>query len=430
MALNWQAPLGTNFDDTFYAYLKIMEGDTLAPVPVNGNPTIGVGFDLVAGGPVVQNAVLTGLGLTPSIVALSPNQAAALVAGTWQASEYAYVQQLRAQMVKNGSIGTMDSIMSQRAQDPNLSNIANRRTSFAFANDTEVRNVYNLLLPTYVNKIFTQYPALQTYTAFATSRERMVLTDLAWNGGTGILGSGLGNAIASGNRAEAWFQIRYASNGGNSRGLAKRRYQEAELFDLYDSPSNPSGPAEAQSVYDMFTKHRDAILAYEAKFGENSDGSLGIYGDMIAQANLDYPLSIGPAVQSLRQELQPAAQELSVLYGQGQTFDPLNIFDASSGKNIISRASDINSDLMIGGAVTDTLTGGTAAGSVVSASNSGNVYVYQAPTNGTITTMTIDDSRDKNSGSIGSVALTFFWVFTILYVVIYFKNTLPIVSVI
>ena len=31
---------------------------------------------------------------------------------------------------------------------------------------------------------------------------------------------------------------------------------------------------------------------------------------------------------------------------------------------------------------------------------------------------------------LGSVALTFSWVFAILYVVIYFKNTLPIVSVI
>ena len=48
MALNWQAPSGGNFDDTFYAYLQAMEGDTLAPVLVNGNPTIGVGFDLVA----------------------------------------------------------------------------------------------------------------------------------------------------------------------------------------------------------------------------------------------------------------------------------------------------------------------------------------------------------------------------------------------
>ena len=66
MALNWQAPSGGNFDDTFYNYLIVMEGpvngDLLDPIRVNGNPTIGVGFDLVAGGATVQNAVLEGFG--------------------------------------------------------------------------------------------------------------------------------------------------------------------------------------------------------------------------------------------------------------------------------------------------------------------------------------------------------------------------------
>jgi len=87
MALNWQAPSGGNFDDTFYAYLQAMEGDTLAPVPVNGNPTIGVGFDLVTGGATVQNAVLEGLGLTKAIVEATPADAATYTAGSWQAIE-------------------------------------------------------------------------------------------------------------------------------------------------------------------------------------------------------------------------------------------------------------------------------------------------------------------------------------------------------
>ena len=34
MALNWQAPVGGNFADTFYNYLKIMEG----PAPGTGDP--------------------------------------------------------------------------------------------------------------------------------------------------------------------------------------------------------------------------------------------------------------------------------------------------------------------------------------------------------------------------------------------------------
>lgn len=152
MALNWQAPSGGNFDDTFYAYLKVMESDTFAPVPVNGNPTIGVGFDLVKGGATVQNAVLVGLGLELSIVALSPAQAAAYAAGSWQAIEYGYVKQLRALMVPGGSADAMNQVMSDRAQNPDLqfaANVPPRRSSFAFADDTEVRKVYDVLLPTY-----------------------------------------------------------------------------------------------------------------------------------------------------------------------------------------------------------------------------------------------------------------------------------------
>lgn len=99
MALNWQAPSGSNFADTFYAYLKVMEGpapgtgDIFHSLLVNGNPTIGVGFDLVAGGTTVQNAVLEGLGLSSAIVEATPSEIAAYTAGSWQAIEYSYVTQ-------------------------------------------------------------------------------------------------------------------------------------------------------------------------------------------------------------------------------------------------------------------------------------------------------------------------------------------------
>ncbi|HUX65824.1 MAG TPA: hypothetical protein VMV42_01630, partial [archaeon] len=333
MALNWQAPSGSNFDDTFYAYLKAMESDTLAPVPVNGNPTIGVGFDLVAGGKPVQDAVLIGLGLKPSIVALSPVQAAAYPAGSWQAIEYGYVKQLRDLMVPGGSAAAMDQVMGTRAQnqDPQFAaNVSNRRSSFAFANDTEVRQVYTNLLPAYVKKVTDAYPSLLGDTAFATSREKMVLTDLAWNGGTGLLGSGLGSAIASGNRAEAWYQIRYQSNKGGwaeinlgltpnsppyyGAGLAKRRYIESQVFGLYDNPSSVS-LAEAQNAYLMLQAHRTDMLRYEAKYGVSPDGTLG-QRDMITEANQTGVAVVDTVVQAFDPAETALFSNLSGKYGQ------------------------------------------------------------------------------------------------------------------
>ncbi len=41
---------------------------------------------------------------------------------------------------------------------------------------------------------------------------------------TALVGNGLLTALQQGNRAEAWYEIRYASNGNQLPGIAKRRY--------------------------------------------------------------------------------------------------------------------------------------------------------------------------------------------------------------
>lgn len=88
MALNWQAPAGGNFEDTFYNYLKAMEGpapgtgDLVHLVSVNGKPTIGVGFDLVDGEKPVQNEVLLKMGVKLADIDLSEAQGNALLPGS------------------------------------------------------------------------------------------------------------------------------------------------------------------------------------------------------------------------------------------------------------------------------------------------------------------------------------------------------------
>jgi hypothetical protein len=68
------------------------------------------------------------------------------------------------------------------------------------------------------------------------------LVSLAFNNASKLLGSGLKWAINNGNRAEAWFQIRYGSNSGSSAsgGIAKRRYYESDLFGVFANENSPT----------------------------------------------------------------------------------------------------------------------------------------------------------------------------------------------
>lgn len=80
--------------------------------------------------------------------------------------------------------------------------------------------------------------------------ERLALISLEYNNGDQLIGPGLRAALAGGNRFEAWYKIRYFSNGDLLAGIAKRRYLEATLFGLFNSDS-PSD-TDAGEVIDAF----------------------------------------------------------------------------------------------------------------------------------------------------------------------------------
>ena len=82
------------------------------------------------------------------------------------------------------------------------------------------------------------------------SNERAALMSMFYNGGAGIIGPELLNALQGDDRAEAWYQIRYESNGGASQspGIADRRITESNLFSLYDNPGQGVSEAEAKDV--------------------------------------------------------------------------------------------------------------------------------------------------------------------------------------
>ncbi|HEX5737557.1 MAG TPA: hypothetical protein VFY22_03540 [Hydrogenophaga sp.] len=142
------------------------------------------------------------------------------------------------------------------------------------------------------------------------SRERLALISVTYNRGVGAMrGHALLDAIDDGDRAQAWYQLRYNCWGSNAQyeaGLRKRRLVEAQVLGLYDDPADV-GPDEARSVFRMVTQHRDAIQAVERRFGETLEGQAGLR-DLRTLANRDYPgvtAEFGH-VPTLRDSLEPA----------------------------------------------------------------------------------------------------------------------------
>jgi len=157
------------------------------------------------------------------------------------------------------------------------------------------------------------------------SDERVALVSLTYNRGVGaIAGNAARNvpehpimeAIRDGDRAEAWFQMRYNCWGSREDmegGLRKRRYAEAQAFGLYDDPNNVTVD-EARSVFRTFQLHRDEIDRVERNFGVTVDGERAAT-NRIAQANRDYPDMVAQygQVQTIADALAPAR---TVLLGQ------------------------------------------------------------------------------------------------------------------
>lgn len=257
--MNWQ-PAG-DFSNRLWDFLKALETPTLDARDVDGNLTIGLGFDLRTAKDELKNAVLRAMGVDPD----SSN-----------AFEQDYVERLLTAF-SGTSAAALDSIMLERFNNhdpafdlafPPLS----RRQEFKFNNIVpEVKDVYEAVRDLYLDDISLAWPGVSflNETAFLGSRERVALASMVWNGGMGLLqeSTNLRDALIAGDRAEAWFQIRYKTNkrgSGVEPGIAKRRYAEAAIPGLYD---NNVFHDEAKDAYRMLTMHRADIDSYETEFG-------------------------------------------------------------------------------------------------------------------------------------------------------------------
>ena len=168
-----------------------------------------------------------------------------------------------------------------------------------------------------------QYEGPATSLGMPLSEERVAMISLTYNRGAGALtGDPARNipehpvmgAIRDGDRAEAWFQMRYNCWGSADAqfegGLRKRRFAEAHVFGLYDDPQNVT-TEEARGVSRMFQLHRDEIGNVESRHGVTVEGDQATR-NRIADANRDYPALVRDygRVETIAESLGPAHEAL------------------------------------------------------------------------------------------------------------------------
>lgn len=143
-------------------------------------------------------------------------------------------------------------------------------------------NLFRNSLATYINKLDKRINKMVSSTTSNSlynlikpgvySDERIALLSLVYNN-PALIGDGFSGAIQSGNRAEAWYEIRYNTHGGSTSelaGIAVRRIKESDKFKLYNAETPTE--SEARSAYTMFQNHKKKIFSYELKWQEYFSG--------------------------------------------------------------------------------------------------------------------------------------------------------------
>jgi hypothetical protein len=205
--------------------------------------------------------------------------------------------------------------------------------TFSFADDAQIEVVFGAIAKTYEDRVDAWLSGIDF------SEERAVLLSLSYNGLLAKSPS-LKAAVESGNRAEAWYEIRYQSNGDVLNGIAKRRYFESEKFGLYKDSNNIT-EKEAKDAFKMFTEYEFQMAIYDTDYDD--------------QLYKDY--NIGFA-KNLENSLSPAKTYLESKYNSGQLVDNILIGDHKDVETADVLTGTDGKDLIFGDAGNDTLNGG------------------------------------------------------------------------
>lgn len=382
----------SNYSNTFYQFIASRERKFSAldfvPRDIGDKQvTIGAGINMTSGKSTNKFAVYRALGIV-----VNPDGTFDLTVGTaaQRTAEQGYVTLLNAVLSNPALTATqkaaeLDKVMAARAADTALNGYADsRKATFAFdagaAGEQQIRNSFDEASQAYdqgLQKLLNAYdPRICADPGFANSREHAALLSMYYNGEKTI-GPSLMKALADGNHAEAWFEIRYNTNSSgqpaNERGgLAKRRFLESQLFGLYGDHAAMTGDEiaqESKDIYRMFNAHKQKITGYENEFGltgtsHDKNGNTPMQ-NAIAEAAAS---GVGQVYADIKAALQPAYDYLTSEYvtnkGIGITIDGDILAGQDSsvmGANIGGQdtlTGTANNDLIFGEGGKDIISGG------------------------------------------------------------------------
>lgn len=255
MIADWQTLTAPQYGTDLYNFLVTVETDNHRHPDYTAYPdsrgflSIGVEFNLKVA--ANKSAVHANFGLILNDPALTAPMYAAL-----NAQENAYIAALNA-AIANTDAATFNATLLARSNNAALTAVLGPLPSAL--TDASAQAIFNTIIGTYESQVNSWLAGIPD------SWERIALVSLAYNSRTnpaGIaktLGGTLLAAIQAGNRAEAWYEIRYGTNPSepDSNGIAKRRYYESQTFSIFATPGQPT--------------LSEALQAYEALAGEHKD---------------------------------------------------------------------------------------------------------------------------------------------------------------
>jgi len=246
---------------------------------------------------------------------------------------------LRSVMARNWTANTIAANMADVNQA--LRTYTGNQNAVLSLTDDQVREVFERIVPRYEGEVDIRVADLPT------SYERLALLSFSWNN-PALIGQNLRTYLQNGDRAAAWVEIRYRSNGGASRsaGIAKRRYMESEVFGLYDQGTTAENITKdaALDVYEAVTRHRTAILAYENEFSAR-----------INNANNDYATFLATVADGDRSSVDTLETSLT-LAGDALKSEYLDAA-ANPENNVVTAASISSLDIQVADDDGGTLTG-------------------------------------------------------------------------
>jgi hypothetical protein len=239
-------------------------------------------------------------------------------------------------------------------------------TTFAFKNDAQITRALDAMDDYYDGRIDSWIAGIPE------SSERSALFSLCWNAPS-MLGPKLKAAIESGDRAEAWYEIRYNSLSSSlpasvKPAIAYRRYVEADEFNLYDRDGNVKY-AEAIETGQMLANHHERILGYEASYDPLQAAEIkGIatIGTIATELQPAIKVVLGkfelPTSRHM-EELLVASKTIADIHGDGTAYDSSKNDDdliiGTTASNTLSGGA--GHDVVVGIGGKDTLTGGGGA---------------------------------------------------------------------